>query len=679
MAPIFLLHSPRDDGVGERIARALLISGYAVRRERESAETDEDTGDSPTIVVWTRAAVEDADLLDRAREALSARSLIPIAIGGARPPAEFAQPEPVDLTGWNGDAEDPRWRFVMDEIAIFAQRDLLSGQTDEADDASVRVDGPPPVADTGDHSEPPGEPPAEAAETPPDEPEVAEPTTAEVADSTEGPTFEVAGELFDDAGIVQGELFAESGVKPTRRARGMAGQRSRGRGVQTPIILFGGLIALFAATIAALLASPIYLSSPEVIVAETQAAQTAEDEVAFLGVLKEAQTPNFIPPDDPETLSVPEPPASLPVAETARNEGSVFAETAADVDDAAAEVLPPTLASENVASEIESDPSLAAAENPGADDIIAASIAEDAQPVDGLADDTLVDEDPALDEFATDRLDALVAAVSIDAELATNADPEIVEEVFFGHYLRDCFDCPDMAALPPGEFMMGADGAEAGRLGTERPQQRIAIAKGFAIATKEITFEQWDACVADGGCRRYSPSDAGWGRGEQPVVNISFEDAESYVAWLSAKTGREYRLPSEAEWEYAARSGASTAFSFGDGVSAEIANFNGGFGYNGPGGRNRGRPISVGSFAPNGFGLYDMHGNVWEWTRDCWSSSHDGVPTNGDARGGNCSERVLKGGAFNTGGWRLRSAHRIAKSARARESDNGFRIVRDLD
>jgi len=165
------------------------------------------------------------------------------------------------------------------------------------------------------------------------------------------------------------------------------------------------------------------------------------------------------------------------------------------------------------------------------------------------------------------------------------------------------------------------------------------------------------------------------------VVNVSWDDAQSYAAWLIAQTGATYRLPTEAEWEYAARAGTTTPFSFGATVSPQQAVYDHTHAY--AGGPTRGSKPSgaanVGSAAANAFGLYDMHGNVWEWTEDCWSTSHAGADSEGAARtSGDCSRRVARGGAFNAWPWRLRSAHRLGYARGERDYDNGFRVARDL-
>ncbi len=275
-------------------------------------------------------------------------------------------------------------------------------------------------------------------------------------------------------------------------------------------------------------------------------------------------------------------------------------------------------------------------------------------------------------------IEALIASVAEPGDAQAAASSVSRGNSAAGDMFRDCVSCPDMAVIASGAFTMGPIGADAARTG-EGPAQKVTIAAGYAISTQEVTFAQWDACVADGGCAGHKPFDFGWGRGEQPVVGVSYKDAERYAAWLTEKTGHAYRLPSEAEWEFAARAGTATAFSFGDDLSADAANYDGRFVYKGKKGRWIGHPQPAGAHPANAFGLYDMHGNVWEWTADCWAASLAGVPADGAPRAGACSRRVLKGGAFNTGGWRLRAAHRIGKPASVREMEIGFRLVRALD
>jgi len=234
---------------------------------------------------------------------------------------------------------------------------------------------------------------------------------------------------------------------------------------------------------------------------------------------------------------------------------------------------------------------------------------------------------------------------------------------------RDCAQCPEMVVVPAGEFMMGSRFWEKGRNGSEGPVHRVRIGR-FAVGIYAVTFEEWAACVADGGCGGYRPEGDGWGGGRLPIIRVSWEDAQSYVRWLSSKTGEHYRLLSESEWEYAARAGTTTPFHTGRTISTKQANY----------GSSPGQPTSVGTYPPNAFGLYDMHGNVWEWVQDCWNGSYRGAPNDGSAwESGDCVRRVLRGGSWcNFEPRSLRSANRDRRAAGGRDGSLGFRVARTL-
>ena len=187
----------------------------------------------------------------------------------------------------------------------------------------------------------------------------------------------------------------------------------------------------------------------------------------------------------------------------------------------------------------------------------------------------------------------------------------------------------------------------------------------------EITFADFDRFVQATGHLR--PDDQGWGRSNRPVISVSWEDATAYTEWLSSETGRRYRLPTEAEWEYAARAGSETAFAFGDTVEGN-ANCDG------CAPRSEGRTVPVGRYAANAWGLHDMHGNVWEWTQDCFAASYESVPTDGSpALDGDCSRRILRGGSwFNTSDF-ARSAARLSGFATVRGNIAGFRVVAEIE
>lgn len=245
---------------------------------------------------------------------------------------------------------------------------------------------------------------------------------------------------------------------------------------------------------------------------------------------------------------------------------------------------------------------------------------------------------------------------------------------------RDCEDCPLMVEVRAGSFTMGSteadrqwavgQGALEEQLENEKPQHRVQITEPFAVGKYEVTFAEWDACVADGGCNGYNPDAALCGLGRKPVIHVSREDAQAYVAWLSNETGQPYRLLSEAEWEYAARAGTTTSYSWGDGISAENANYGG----------IQGCTTEGDHYPRNPWALYDMHGNVWEWVEDCWNDSYQGAPSDGSAwASGDCSRGVFRGGSWDSRFWWLRSAYRFGSSAvNRRLNDVGFRVARTL-
>ncbi len=221
---------------------------------------------------------------------------------------------------------------------------------------------------------------------------------------------------------------------------------------------------------------------------------------------------------------------------------------------------------------------------------------------------------------------------------------------------KECANCPQMIVVPAGSFSMGSSASDPNRRPDEGPQHTVTFAQRFAVGQFELTFAEWDACTGGGGCSSYTPSDATWGRGRRPVINVSWQNAKAYLAWLSAKTdGKTYRLLTEAEYEYATRAGTTTAYPWGNAIGKNHANCNG----CGSQWDNK-ETAPVGLFEPNQFGLYDMVGNVWAFVEDCYHENYDGAPTDGSAwNSGECSHGpVTRGGAWTNSGPSLRSAMR---------------------
>jgi formylglycine-generating enzyme required for sulfatase activity len=241
-----------------------------------------------------------------------------------------------------------------------------------------------------------------------------------------------------------------------------------------------------------------------------------------------------------------------------------------------------------------------------------------------------------------------------------------------------------MAVVPAGQSSIGSPDHEIGRNANEGPQQTVAIRAPFALGRSEVSFAEWMACVAEGGCNAFRPGDYGWGYGKQPVINVSWKDARAYVEWLSRKTGATYRLPSEAEWEYAARGCtarcANAPFWFGSRIEPARANYNWNASYDAsPKAQPPRRTVATDTSEPNPFGLLHVHGNVREWMEDCWNQSLAGLPKDGSARTtGDCNSHVVRGGSWSDEPKDLRLASRSWEVAGERQAQIGFRVARAL-
>jgi formylglycine-generating enzyme required for sulfatase activity len=248
-----------------------------------------------------------------------------------------------------------------------------------------------------------------------------------------------------------------------------------------------------------------------------------------------------------------------------------------------------------------------------------------------------------------------------------------------GDTFRECVSelekdyCPEMVVVPPGRFMMGSPDDEKGRSDDESPLHPVTIAKQFAVSKFELTFDEWDTCRDYGDCE--DVSDDEYGRGRQPVINTTWNHAQSYVAWLSRMTGKAYRLLSEAEYEYAARAGTQSVYPWGDDIGVNKANCAG----CGSPWDNK-QPASVGSFDKNQFGLYDMVGNVWEWVEDCYQKGYKRAREDGSAltEMANCRLRRVRSAYFQSSPVALRAAQRSELTPNFKSRGLGFRVARTL-
>ena len=240
----------------------------------------------------------------------------------------------------------------------------------------------------------------------------------------------------------------------------------------------------------------------------------------------------------------------------------------------------------------------------------------------------------------------------------------------------------EMVVIPSGTFIMGDLSGEG--VAAERPVHSVTV-PAFKLGKYEVTFAQWDACVADGGCGGYTPDDEGWGRDYRPIISVSWDDIQAFISWLNARTGGDYRLPTEAEWEYAARSGSTTKYHFGNdesrlchyGNHADICMPLGWHNESCSDGESR--SAMVGSYRPNSYGLYDMHGNVMERVEDCWHYNYEGAPSDGGAWiSDDCGSHVVRSGSWWNGLAYLHSAARSWSNRSDRDIALGFRLAKDL-
>lgn len=690
MGKVRLLFTSDGAPLGERIALGLEAQGWPLAF---GLFDDGDLDPRPvaaTLVIWTPQSRSSPDILLACDNAMAERSLVPIGLAG-HSPSGFESVPPIDLGGWSGDESDPRWRFVLDEL-VLAQKCAAkaSGGASGGEPGGSSAGGRDEVPHAmGDVARAPDERTVDLGGVQ---------GAAGVAVGRPDSPAAAAGAAFAAAGqgavrpsganrapsLVENSLEIETPRPEALAVRGIGRAISRrpnlaavSAGFAAALCVMGG--AAFVAGLATYQSGPANAAAPP-SPASMRTIAAAEDPPPVISFV--------VPADDAFDILADTTPGSLaPLATDAVSPKAAMPDSSV-----------PEMAAGATAGQLDQPPPAGEGDASDPD-----SAEPGASEPDGLAGNPPADDDfigrLAWATSADNPDEAIRKAVGPEAVAAAAAAELIIAEASPGDMdaalaqadaaragvaagFRDCAFCPLMTPVSAGRFALGSPAGQAARSLDEYVRTDVTIERPFAIGAYEVTFAQWDACVADGGCRGYEPSDLGWGRGQRPVVNVSFEDATAFAEWLSRKTGHAYRLPSEAEWEYAARADAPGPFAFGEGLSTRLANYHGAYPYDGPKGVYRKQTLPVGAFEANGFGLYDVHGNVWEWTADCWKrgalvEAPGQSPVNA-AEGGDCRKRVVKGGAWNSGGWRLRAAHRQPTPATGRNYATGFRVVREM-
>ncbi|MGV6801745.1 MAG: SUMF1/EgtB/PvdO family nonheme iron enzyme [bacterium] len=628
MADIFLSYSRTDRDQAAQIAQSLEAEGLSVWWDnalRAGQTYDEVTEgklrDAAVIVVlWSKQSVKSKWVRAEATLGERTSAIVPAMIEEADRPIMFELIQTADLIGWHGEVSDPRWQQFVDDIKLSISR-------------TKTVDKPVKVTNSGD-------------------------------DTIEA-TFWNSVKEGEDIN----DLIAYLKRYPEGHFVDLAKNRIK-------------LIEAKRATQKAKAVKPKPVAAPKAKTVVKEGASATPTRKQNTTPPSPTPTPRQAPPPSSARHTQQKPAMLMPIlvggiilvvamigvfawknslsslSTSTKLAATETVETQEDwskdkIEDAS-ETTPEATSLENSGNNpqkehiVESNDTMSLSINPDLVPQVTELAEIGAEATDEMSPEMTEDESQSIVEEDADRVNA---SLSEGALTPASSPTEI----------QDCDTCPKMIILSSGSFLMGSPAEESGRVGNEGPQKEITL-PAYAIAKTEVTFDQWSACVNDGGCNGFMPSDKGYGKGSQPVIGVSWTDASAYIDWLNDKTGRLYRLPSEAEWEHAARAGTKTRYWWGESFDRQII--------------PTGRPKAVTELEENPFGLTGMLGNAREWVADCYENNYANYNDTGKAnKNRGCDMRVLRGGNWKKGADAHRAANRARYFPSVRDSSVGFRVV----
>lgn len=643
MPDVFVSYNREDREVARAVAGGLEAEGFSVWWDAalRAGEYYEEVTEknlrsaSAVVVLWSKRSVESKWV--RAEATVGERSsiLVPALIEECDRPVRFELVQTADLTRWTGDRNDPNWRAFVQDVRAAADRGK-GGDTKSSVAAPTRAE------------------PSRAAAAPSGDSSVTIETTFwnSIKDGSARADFEAYLARYPHGHFAD---LAKNRLAALERAQKAAAQRP-----QTAAAPAARAAQVPAAARPATQAAQKSATRPAPPPAQAQPEEKRGGSLIMIGVaaaLIVAAVAGFFmmrsnSPAMPAAATAPSTPQVV-VAEPAKT-------APPETNAAAGEVAAPDVASgvqleAAPQSEPTSEPSAEPPSEAATADVFAEAGVETPKSEEAAGEAALEDAIEAEASPAEPTAQTTVAPAPKPAEVV--AAPKKVKPVKGAK--QDCESCPLMASLPGGSFAMGSPSSEAGRNAYEGPQHEVTV-KPFRIGVYEVTAGEWAACVADGAC----PAKRDLGGADFPALGVSWREAQGYVKWLSKKTGKKYRLPSEAEWEYAARAGTVSAYWWGEKFDAsKVA---------------RGAPKPVGGYAANAFGLYDTESNAREWVEDCYVNNFSETPRDGAAaQTGDCSLRVIRGGYWASPAGDVRVANRSRISQSSQPQYMGFRVAAD--